>query len=107
MTSDKVLQDRIDAFEAKYIHDQDMMFKVEARRNKLFGLWAAGVMNKSQAEAEAYAVEVIKADFAEEGYEDVLRKVDADLEAANLEYSHKDLEAKLLEFEQQAKASFP
>ncbi len=106
MSSTKALQDRIDAFEAKYIHDQDMAFKVTARRNKFFGLWAASVMNKSEAEAEAYAVEVIKADFQEEGSEDVLRKVDADLKAASLDYSHQDLETKLLDCEQQAKASF-
>ncbi len=106
MSSTKALQDRIDAFEAKYIHDQDMAFKVTARRNKFFGLWAASVMNKDEQSAEAYAVEVIKADFEEEGDEDVLRKVDADLKAAALDYTHQDLEAKLLECEQQAKASF-
>lgn len=71
--------DREKAFEAKYAHDAEMAFKAEARRNKLLGLWAAGLMGKTGPEAEAYAREVIKADFQEAGHEDVVRKVAADL----------------------------
>jgi hypothetical protein len=71
--------DRENAFEAKFAHDAEMQFKAEARRNKLLGLWAAGLMGKTGDEAEAYAREVIRADFQEAGDEDVLRKVKADL----------------------------
>ncbi|MGR3501049.1 DUF1476 domain-containing protein [Pseudaestuariivita sp.] len=71
--------DRADAFENKYAHDAEMQFKAEARRNKLLGLWAAGVLGKSGADADAYATEVVKSDFQEAGDEDVFRKVSGDL----------------------------
>jgi len=71
--------DRESAFENKYAHDEEMNFKAEARRNKLLGLWAADLMGKTGDDAAAYAREVIKADFEEAGYEDVVRKVAADL----------------------------
>ncbi|MEK0163306.1 DUF1476 domain-containing protein [Phaeobacter sp. JH20_36] len=72
--------DREHAFEAKYAHDEEMQFKAQARCNKMLGLWAAGLLGKTGADAEAYAHEVIKSDFEEPGFEDVLRKVSADLE---------------------------
>jgi hypothetical protein len=56
-----------------------MLFKAEARRNKLLGLWAANLLGKSADEAAAYAIEVIKSDFEETGDEDVYRKVSGDL----------------------------
>ena len=71
--------DRENAFENKYAHDAEMQFKAEARRNRLLGLWAAGLMGKSGEAAAAYAKEVIKSDFQEAGDDDVLRKVAADL----------------------------
>ena len=71
--------DRENAFENKYAHDAEMQFKAEARRNKLLGLWAADLMRKSEDEAAAYAIEVIKSDFVEPGDEDVFRKVSGDL----------------------------
>ncbi len=71
--------DRENAFEAKYAHDEDMKFKAEARRNKLIGLWVAEILGKSGDEAEAYAKEVVRADFEEAGHEDVMRKLLADL----------------------------
>ena len=71
--------DRENAFENKFAHDAEMLFKAEARRNKLLGLWAAGLMGKSEAEAVEYAKEVVKADFEEAGHEDVYRKVAGDL----------------------------
>ena len=72
--------DREHAFEAKYVHDEEMKFKAEARRNKLLGLWAAELLGKSADEAAEYARAVIKADFEEAGHEDVVRKVAADLD---------------------------
>lgn len=71
--------DREHAFEAKFAHDAEMVFKAEARRNKLVGLWAADLMGKSGDDAAAYAVEVVKSDFEEAGHEDVVRKVAGDL----------------------------
>lgn len=72
--------DRENAFEAKFAHDEEMKFKAEARRNKLLGLWAAGLMGKTDDEAAEYAREVVQADFEEAGHEDVVRKVAADLD---------------------------
>jgi hypothetical protein len=71
--------DRANAFENKFAHDSEMQFRAEARRNKLLGLWAAGLMGKSGDEAAAYAIEVVNSDFEEAGTEDVVRKVVGDL----------------------------
>ncbi|MEM1364912.1 MAG: DUF1476 domain-containing protein [Pseudomonadota bacterium] len=73
------LEDRGDAYERKFAHDAELKFKAEARRNKLLGLWAAGVMGKNAEEAAAYAKEVVRADFQEAGDEDVFRKLRDDL----------------------------
>jgi hypothetical protein len=70
---------REEGFEKKFAHDEELRFKAMARRNKLLGLWAAGLLGKSGAEAEAYAKEVVMADFEEAGDDDVLRKVAKDL----------------------------
>lgn len=74
--------DRERAFETKYSRDQEMQFRVIARRNKLLGLWAASLLGKSGEEADAYAKSVVLSDFQEAGDDDVLRKVRGDLEAA-------------------------
>jgi hypothetical protein len=71
--------ERENAFENKFAHDAEMQFRAEARRNKLLGLWAAELLGRSGEEADAYAKEVIKADFEEAGDEDVYRKVAGDL----------------------------
>ena len=71
--------DRKTAAEAKFAHDQESQFKTIARRNKLLGLWAAEQMGISGADAEAYAKQVVIADFEEPGDADVLRKVLGDL----------------------------
>ena len=71
--------DRERAFESKFAHDAELQFRVEARRNKLLGLWAAELLGKTGAEAEAYAAEVVKSDFREAGDADVLEKVAGDL----------------------------
>lgn len=71
--------EREKAFEAKFAQDADLQFRVGARRNRLLGAWAAGLLGKSGTEAEAYVAEVVKSDFAEAGDGDVLRKVAADL----------------------------
>ena len=71
--------ERESAFENKFAHDEEMKFRAEARRNKLLGLWAAELMGKTGDDADAYAREVVKADFEEAGHEDVVRKVAGDL----------------------------
>ena len=72
------------AFEEKFARDADFQFRVNARRNKLLGLWAAERLGKFGAEAEAYAKSVVLADFQEAGEDDVLRKVSGDLEGAGV-----------------------
>ncbi len=74
--------DREKAFEKKYEHDQELQFKVNTRRNKLLGLWAADLLGKSGADAEAYAKEVVMADFEKPGDSDVVGKLVKDLAAA-------------------------
>jgi hypothetical protein len=74
--------ERKDAFESKFAHDEALRFKATARRNKLFGLWAAEQLGKTGADADAYAKTVVLADFEEAGDADVIRKVRQDLEAA-------------------------
>lgn len=72
-------KDREKTFENKFAHDAEMQFRAQARRDKLLGLWAAGLLGKSDEEAALYAKEVVKADFEEPGDEDVYRKVSGDL----------------------------
>jgi hypothetical protein len=74
--------EREKAFEKKYEHDQELKFKVNARKNKLLGLWAAGLMGKSGADAEAYAKDVVLADLELPGDHDVISKLVKDLAAA-------------------------
>ena len=79
--------EREKGFEAKYKHDQELQFKVSARRNKLLGLWAAELLGLSESDADAYAKEVIASDFEEPGDDDVLRKVLGDFEAKGVDKS--------------------
>ena len=89
--------DRRNAFETQFAHDEDLRFKATARRNKLFGLWIAGRLGKSGDEAEAYAKSVVLADFEEAGDGDVLRKVRQDLNGAGNTMGDAELRAKLNE----------
>jgi hypothetical protein len=75
------LEDRKDAAEKKFAHDEELAFKANARRAKLVGAWAAGELGKTGADADAYAKAVVMADFEEAGDDDVFRKVRADLNA--------------------------
>jgi hypothetical protein len=76
--------DRQKAFENQYKHDQEIKFKVNARRNKLLGEWAGRQMGLAGADLEAYAKSVVMADFEKPGDDDVLQKVTADLKAKGL-----------------------
>ena len=73
--------DREKAFENKFAHDEELQFRTLARRDKLLGLWAAGLMGKSAEAAAAYARDVVSADVEEAGDEDVFRKIAGDLGA--------------------------
>lgn len=77
--------DRERAFENMYARDQEMQFKILARRNRLLGHWAAKLMGLTDVEAEAYAKDVVRADFEEAGDEDVVRKILGDLTSAGVE----------------------
>jgi len=79
--------DREKAYENKYAHDQELEFKAQARRNRLLGEWAAGLMGMTGDDVAAYAKEVVKADFEEAGDEDVFRKVRGDFDARGIEQS--------------------
>lgn len=76
--------DRERAFETKYARDEEMAFRIVARRNRLLGHWAATEMSLTKEEADAYATAVVQADFEEAGDEDVIRKLVSDLTAANV-----------------------
>lgn len=78
------MDERKRAHENKFAHDEEAKFKAEARRNRKLGAWAANKLGLSGSEAEAYANEVVKADFQEAGDEDVLRKVSGDFAARNV-----------------------
>jgi len=88
---------RKDAFENKFAHDEEMRFKATARRNKLLGFWAAEKLGKSGADAEAYAKSVVVADFQEAGDEDVARKVKNDFALANISTSDAEIRAVMTE----------
>jgi len=87
--------DRERAFESQYARDQEMQFKVVARRNRLLGQWAAKKMGLTEAEADAYARDVIRADFEEAGDEDVIRKLMGDLTSAGVEISDAEIRRQL------------
>ena len=95
--------DRERAFETKFAHDEEMKFRIIARRNRLLGEWAARQMGLSEAETASYAKDVVRADFEEAGDNDVIRKVLGDLTAAGVEcdegkiaeaLGHKEVEAR-------------
>ena len=79
-----LFEDRKKGEESRYARDQELTFKATARRNKLLGLWVADRLGKTGAEADAYAREVIEADFERPGIDDVVEKVLADCRAAGL-----------------------
>ncbi|MEL6268024.1 MAG: DUF1476 domain-containing protein [Pseudomonadota bacterium] len=96
--------DRERAFENKYAHDSEMLWKAEARRNRLLGEWAAGEMGLTGDAVAEYAKEVVKADFEEPGHEDVVRKVMGDFEAKAVAVDEATLRAKMAELLVVAKA---
>ena len=96
-------QDRERAEEAHFAHDEEMQFRVHARRNRLLGQWAAGRMGLSAAESESYAKSVVQADFEEAGDEDVVRKLLGDLVSAGVDVSEGDIRTAMAEKEVEAR----
>ncbi len=82
-----MLEDRENAFEARYAHDQELRFKLVAKRNKMLAIWAGGILGKEGDEMEAYVLEVIRSDFEEAGDDDVMRKVAGDLASTEVSES--------------------
>jgi len=82
---------REEGFEKKFAVDEELKFKANARRNRLLGLWAAGKLGLSGAEADAYAKDVVAADFEEAGEEDVFRKIRQDLDAKGVTESEQQI----------------
>jgi len=87
--------DRERGFETKFAHDQEMMFRITARRNRLLGAWAAKLMGLTAEEADAYGKAVVQADFEEAGDEDVIRKLLGDLTSAGVEMDEARIRAEL------------
>ena len=99
-------KDRERGEETKYAFDQETDFKITARRNRLLGEWAAGLMGLTEEETDAYKKAVVQADFEEAGDEDVVRKLLGDLTAAECDVSEADIRAKLDECSIEARRQF-
>jgi hypothetical protein len=82
---------REEGYEKKFAHDEELLFKANARRNKLLGLWAAGKMGLSGVEADIYAKDVVMADFEEAGDHDIFRKIRRDLDAKKIAASDQEI----------------
>jgi hypothetical protein len=93
---------REDGFEKKFVHDEEMRFKANARRNKLLGLWAAEKMGIGGDAAAAYAQEVVAADFEEAGDEDVFRKIRRDFDAKGVDQSDHQIRRTMAELMDEA-----
>ena len=97
-------EDRKKSFEKKFAHDQELQFKVSARRNKYLGEWVSEILGYNSDQEKEYIQSVIKADFAEAGDEDVFRKIKQDLEEKNI--SDEELRKKMDELNEKAKTDF-
>ena len=97
-------EDRKKSFEKKFAHDQELQFKVSARRNKYLGEWASEILGYNEHQKKEYIQSVIKADFAEAGDEDVFRKIKSDLESFNI--SDDEIRSKMNEMNEKAKEDF-
>ncbi len=95
-------EEREKSFEKKFAHDEELQFKVSARRNKYIGQWASQILGYNSDEEKEYIQSVIKADFAEAGDDDVFRKVKLDLKDHNI--SDEEIRKKMDEFNEKAKS---
>ena len=92
------------SFEKKFAHDEELQFKVSARRNKYIGEWASKILGYNTDQEKDYIQSIIKADFEEAGDEDVFRKIKADLKDQNI--SDEDIRKKMDELNEKAKSDF-
>ena len=99
-------EDREKSFEKKFVHDEEIQFKVNARRNKYLGVWVAEKLGKKDQDKENYIQEVIKSDFLEPGDEDVFRKIQKDLKDAKIEVSDKEIRDQMTSCLESAKKDF-
>ena len=99
-------EDREKAFETKFAKDQELAFRVAARRNRLLGEWAAALMGLTKEETEAYGKAVVQADFEEAGDEDVIRKVLGDLVSAGVDMDEQRVRAALGDKAAEARRQF-
>ena len=97
-------KDREQNFEKKFAHDEELQFKVSARRNKYLGQWASQILSYDSEKEKEYIQSVIKADFEEAGDEDVFRKLKVDLKDYNI--SDEEIRKKMNEFNEKAKSEF-
>ena len=102
----KNLSDRQKAFEQKYANDEEIRFKVTAKRNKLVGEWAAGLLGLAGDEKDNYTISVIESELKEPGDNDVIEKVKADFDKESIEITESEIKAKLDSFFAQAKEDF-
>lgn len=91
------------SYEAKYAHDQETNFKIHARRNRLLGAWVAELLGLEGAEAEAYAKQVIVADFEAPGDEDVFQKIWTDLQENNIDISEHRVRKRMADLLEEAR----
>ena len=97
-------EDREKSFEKKFAHDEELQFKIGARRNKYLGQWVSKILGYDQEKEKEYIQSVIKADFKEAGDEDVFRKVQSDLKDHNI--SEEEIRKKMDELNEKAKSDF-
>ena len=97
-------EDREKGFEKKFAKDEELQFKIAAKRNKYLGQWVPEKLGYNSEQEKEYILSVIKADFQEAGDEDVFRKIKADLKDKN--FSDEDIRKKMGEFNEKAKSEF-
>tara|TARA_B100001250_G_scaffold310632_1_gene272550 strand:+ start:761 stop:1069 length:309 start_codon:yes stop_codon:yes gene_type:complete len=96
--------EREKSFEKKFAHDEELQFKISARRNKYIGQWASQILGYNADQEKEYIQSVIKADFAEAGDEDVFRKIKQDLKNYNI--NDEEIRKKMDELNEKAKSDF-
>ena len=97
-------EDRKKSFEKKFAHDEELKFKVDARKNKYIAQWVSKILGYDEEKEKSYIQSVIKADFAEAGDEDVFRKIKEDLKIHNI--TDEDIRSKMDELNEKAKSEF-
>jgi len=97
-------EDRKKSFEKKFAHDEELKFKVDARKNKYIAQWVSKILGYNEEKEKFYIESVIKADFQEAGDEDVFRKIKEDLKDHNI--SDDEIRGKMMELNEKAMSDF-